>query len=158
MKQDKLMAVGLFLVLFASFLVLAYMTTFPKEYTVNKPESEGFQVGPTRASDCRCLQGYIPSNMVNSKYGGRFITDGGLVAFQPQGSKTKHLISSCLVCEGVNPCTQKKMIPKKEWDSLQWGEQYSCPLFTQIKKKAKKTSDTFFCQSTSDPEKSRDCY
>jgi hypothetical protein len=162
MKLDKILAVGLFLVLFVSFLVLAYVTIFHRECMLPSTSSkeEGFQVAPTRASDCRCLNGYIPSNMLNSKYGGDFITNGGLIAFQPAGTKTKHLISNCLTCEGINPCNQKKkMLTKSQWDSIPWNsQQYSCSLFTQSKKNAKKTSETYFCQHLRDSEKTRSCY
>lgn len=158
MKQAKTFAVGLFLVLFVSFLVLAFSTTYPMPIRAIAEEKEGFTENPTRASDCQCLSGYLPSNRTTSKYGGKFIQYAGLLAFQPDGTSMKHLVSNCLNCEGINPCSEAKTISKTAWDSLSWGTQYTCPFFTQIKANAKATTSTFFCQSLADPENRRSCY
>lgn len=161
MTKRITLTVSVLLFLFIGFLTLAYLTIYHPDLVIpaQNKEEEGFTANATRASDCRCLQGYIPSNSLpKNKFGGRFITNGSLLAFQPQGSTTKHLISNCLVCEGVNPCREKIAVSKKVWDDLSWGALYSCSLFTQTKTKAKTISDTFFCQSLSDPQKTRSCY
>ena len=162
MKQRIEIAVGVLLIFFLGFLTLAYLTIYNPELIIphKAKQKEGFESAPTRASDCRCLEGYIPSNTLQkTEHGGRFLTNGSLLAFQPQGSNTKHLVSNCLVCEGVNPCSEKKVtVSKAVWDSLPWGSLYSCSLLTQAKSQAKTVSETFFCQSLHDPQLTRSCY
>lgn len=115
---------------------------------MNTPVSyEGFKSGAvTRASDCNCLPGYIPSNTSGMKVLGK---EGDTVNLQKPS----------LVRYG----TDDKWI-EKEVKTLNF--QISNAFFGAdpaggILKYAKiiqETSDNYFCQSLADPTKIRKCY
>jgi hypothetical protein len=109
--------------------------------------NEGFKSGlVTRASDCNCLPGYIPSNTSGMKVLGK---EGDTVNLQKPS----------LVRYG----TDDKWI-EKEVTTLNF--QISNAFFgadpaggiLKYAKIVQETSDNYFCQSLADPTKIRKCY
>ncbi len=63
------------LLIFSFLLVILVATRFMNQDDVKESEKpkEGFKAAPTRAADCKCLPGYVPSK--GGKLGGQVYTD-----------------------------------------------------------------------------------
>jgi len=162
-------------ILIIAFIILVIIAwnfiDFPDSFT---GKSEGFVNkkggGPTRAADCKCLPGYIPSkHIVKNKYGGTFKTGAGVglgdgnIYFYPDGSKTAYWIDNCTVCNDIIPnvCDIHTRISKEEFTAGGYttageGKPFDC----NILKKAmeKEISPYYFCQNFTDPKIQRKCY
>ena len=133
---------------------------------MNMNEKEGFTnltsetSAPTRASDCRCLPGYIPSNTpAQTKYGGRIIHRNGPIFYIPNGSNKKHWVSSCTQCNvGINFCDPNVYVnvTDKEASVYEDGPMLTCAVLKESL--GKKESPNYFCQSLSDPTQTKSCY
>jgi hypothetical protein len=147
----------LFLIAFI-FIFTLFILYYVFPSYIHIPSSEAFAVAPTRASDCRCLPGYIPSNSVSSSYGGEFQHFNGTIAFVPFRSNQKHWVPQCSMC-GINVCTPSvfKNVNSATWNKTSFGAQYTCSILKQAQEKAN-TQSTFFCQSSSDTSKTMSCY
>jgi hypothetical protein len=111
---------------------------------------------PTRAADCQCLPGYIPSTKTGSKYGGRFIWNNGGVHYVKDGTSVRNWVSNCTMC-GINICDWNVMnkVTAEEYRQLTPGPNFNC----EILKAAQTTSSSFyFCQSLTNPNETRKCY
>lgn len=119
---------------------------------------EGFTAGPTRAADCQCLPGYIPSNVTNSKYGGKFIWYSGGVYFVRDTTKIRNWVPRCSMC-GINICDWNVMnkVTAVEFNSLTPGQTFSCDILKQAQANNKNTTH-YFCQSLNNPTETRKCY
>ena len=141
----KRLTILLIAICIAFFVALAlqgvqFMNALPED-------TEGFKSGAvTRASDCNCLPGYIPSNTTGMKVLGK---EGDTVNLQ----------KPALIRYG----TDDKWI-EKEVTTLNF--QISNAFFQadpaggilKYAKIIKETSDNYFCQSLADPTKIRKCY
>lgn len=144
-------------------LCIVFFIAFSLLYYVKERDSmitgyvEGFSA-PTRASDCRCLPGYLPSNIVSSLYGGEFQHFSGTIAFVPAQSSQKHWVPSCNMC-GINICSTSvyKNVDKSTWDKTTWSSTFNCNTLKNAINQSKVPS-TFFCQSKSDSTKRMSCY
>jgi len=132
-------------------------------------EEEGFVTGPvTRATDCNCLPGYIPSSETNDYNGKIFVTkgpDGGnYYLFNPEGTKDVYWIQSQNSCgiPNINLPSQANIgnYPYLSHSELFGSDnkyRYKGNLQCNILKK-KEQGINFFCQNLSNPEKRRNCY
>lgn len=130
-------------------------------------EEEGFVTAPiTRATDCNCLPGYIPSSETNDYNGKIFWTTqgGNYYLFNPEGTKDVYWIQSENSC-GIPNINQPSQPNSGNYtylaDSDVFGSgnkyRYKGMLQCNILKK-KDSGVNFFCQNLSNPEKRRNCY
>jgi len=144
------------------FLIAFIFLLFLGVYSFIQPSLsypiESFAVAPTRASDCRCLPGYMPSNTITSPYGGEFQHFNGTIAFVPFRSNLKHWVPQCMMC-GINVCTPSvyKNVNSATWNKTSFGSQYTCNTL-KLAKEAVNSQSVFFCQSSSDISKTMSCY
>jgi hypothetical protein len=141
-----LFLLGIFLITY-SLLLYVYPSDIKESFTA-----------PARATDCRCLPGYLPSNSIQSTYGGEFQHYKGAIAFVPGRSKQKHWVPQCSMC-GINICSPSvyKEVDKSTWEKTQWSSTFTCNTMKQAKENSQ-LDGTFFCQSTSDLSKTMSCY
>ena len=124
-------------------------------------EEEGFVgTGPiTRASECNCLPGYIPSSETGDYNGKIFqiVTNGIHYLFNPDGAKKVYWINpnnSCgITLTGTYPSLSLEQLFANGSD---YG--YAGNLQCNIVQKKQPTQAHFFCQNLSSPEKRRNCY
>lgn len=134
-------------------------------------EEEGFATGTgpiTRASDCNCLPGYIPSSETNGYNGKIFWTierGENYYLFNPDGTKHVYWISSEYTCgiPNINPPSQSNSgnypyLASNDIFGPDSTYRYKGALQCNIVKKNEVTSAIFFCQNLSSPEKRRNCY
>jgi hypothetical protein len=122
---------------------------------------EQFQSGPTRASDCRCLPGYIPSKqiafyefVVVPELGGMgYVFQGNTkkqfywgmhsTSFGPQN--TKYRVTNA--AESGKYKGDGYISREKLQEALQYQKQGTLP-----------NTPTYFCQSLSNPSDTKQCY
>ena len=126
-------------------------------------EEEGFKTGTgpiTRASDCNCLPGYIPSSE-DSDYNGKiFQTFGGgqtHYLFNPEGTKKVYWINQENSC-GITMSSTYPSLAVEELFTNGSEYSYAGNLNCNLVKKKQSTQPVFFCQNLSSPEKRRNCY
>lgn len=148
----------IFIIIFVAFLAFLGISYIPKENTLDGYVKEGF-VSTTRASDCRCLPGYIPSNTIQSEYGGEFQNYMGSIAFIPFRSKQKHWVPDCRMC-GIDICNSSisKNVNISTWESRRFGSRFTCDMLNKAKEETKKIDGGFFCQNLSNSDKRMACY
>jgi hypothetical protein len=127
-----------------------------QSYTYQNGVKEGF-TAPTRASDCRCLPGYIPSKEIQSEYGGEFQHYKGTIAFVPSKSTLKHWVPQCTMC-GINICSPNiyKTVDVQTWEKTRFSTTFTCDILKRAKEEL--STQTFFCQNTGNPQKRMSCY
>lgn len=142
MKRVTILLIALCIAFFVALALqgVQFINTPPEIY-------EGFKTAAvTRASDCNCLPGYIPSNTTGMKVLGK------------EGDTVK-IDKPALIRYG----TDDKWI-EKEVTTLNF--QISNAFFgadpaggiLKYAKIIKETTDNYFCQSLADPTKIRKCY
>lgn len=154
------------LILTLAFLAVLYyaLTTTSNTFGFVDVKKEGFtSAAPTRASDCNCLPGYIPSKE-GGKYGGnifRFEGPGAvLYGYNPPGTYGIYYINpyndTCgLPTSGDFPIIILKGSPGSTRDTkYEWKGELTC----DVVKKNTNTQETFFCQRLGDPSSRRECY
>jgi hypothetical protein len=150
---------------FLAVLYYAYITTADSSVDVKK---EGFtSASPTRASDCNCLPGYIPSKE-GSKYGGnilkyKFNNDYEGYYYNPSGSNALYFYDSyrntCgLPTSGDFPMLVWSDVKNNPHGSPQSKYEFRGMLRCDVVKKNTNTKETFFCQRLGDPSSRRECY
>ena len=106
---------------------------------------DGFSTAPTRAADCNCLPGYIPSNSIKGRILGKqgeFITVG----------------SPTLVRYGTESKWVEKTVDKNFQATNDFFGSDPAPGLHKHVETVPSTSTDYFCRSLSDPEKRRPCY
>jgi hypothetical protein len=151
-------------------------------------EKEGFtnattdSSAPTRASDCRCLPGYIPSNTRgNNNLNGKLIkaAEQGrmFILYNPNNTNNYYIVTIASIedfdkmYENFRVCNKKlskypisrafyntaelyKIIRTEQWN-IQWFDQRGdCKIFEENGD----VDSTYFCQSLSDPTQTKSCY
>ena len=121
----------------------------------------------TRASDCNCLPGYIPSSET-SEYNGKIfssiIAGNTRYLFNPDGTKDTYWIKSENPCgiPNINTFTQPNTGNYPYLDHSEIfgaAPKYSYNGVLQCNMVHKKeASGIFFCQNLANPEKRRNCY
>lgn len=165
----------LVLLLLIIFGVLVYFAgqelyTHPLPYHLNpgtkiKEVKEAFE-SPTRASDCRCLPGYIPSKVKGtSGLNGEVFTDASPTFwyfFVPSGSTNMYRIQ-----EG-NPCGIPHIYTNPTVANQNKGNYPRIPnnrnlvsagvLKCDIMNKNTTVENAYFCQNLDDSQKTKACY
>jgi hypothetical protein len=127
-------------------------------------EEEGFATstgtGPiTRASDCNCLPGYIPSSE-SGDYNGKIFQIswmGTQYLFNPEGTKKVYWINPNNSC-GITMTGTYPSLALHELFGNGSQHSYSGILQCNLVQKKQPTQPHFFCQNLMSPEKRRKCY
>lgn len=123
---------------------------------------EGFSSAPTRATDCNCLPGYIPSSSSLKGYGGNIFIDieQGIsyYLYNPSGTSDIYWIH-----DGNDTCglPTSGNFPLKTWEEIFGPKRtytYKGYLTCSVVTKNTNTQDTFFCQNLGDSSRTRPCY
>jgi hypothetical protein len=152
------------LILTLTFLaVLYYAYTTTANCSVDVTKKEGFtSAAPTRASDCNCLPGYIPSKGAGGQYGGNILTWTGATGhkyyyYNPSGTNDVYHISSDNKCGlptsgDFMSVTHSDLFSNKKY-KYTW-QKSACDVVNENKNK----EGMFFCQRLGDPSSRRECY
>lgn len=147
MKRVKTIFIAVCIAVFIgiSLLALTFIKDTPVSVKKGNVVEEGFDSSVTRASDCNCLPGYIPSNMLRGRIIGKegeFITIG----------------APTLVRFG----TDNKWIEKNVTQNFQATTQFfgsdPAPGLHKRVETISSADGIYFCLSLTDPEKRRSCY
>jgi hypothetical protein len=162
----------------AAFIAIANLGVQFINNPVEDFAKEGFKTGAvTRASDCNCLPGYIPSNKGGGGYDGNIITDpnGAVALYIPNNTKDMYMIdtnNTCNLLPGVNNFDMRTSTDDNNYakyrsfissiyeksksfnlSSYNYKGNLQCDLVKQG------GSDTnYFCQNLETPSKTRKCY
>ena len=159
--------------LLAGILIFAFILLAMISLQFVQSEEEGYtNTPPTRAADCQCLPGYIPSKKkANAKYGGGIYASGNdHYYYNPSETQDLYGIDEQNTCgiEGINRRNSMNypffvvlpFMPKNNWNLIMqqltksWRGMLSCDM---IKHKSENTP-YYFCQNLNDPSKTRKCY
>jgi len=153
------------LILTLTFLAVLYyaLTTTSNAYGFVDVKKEGFtSAAPTRASDCNCLPGYIPSKDAGGKYGGNILTwtgDSGhkYYYYNPSGTNDVYEYRSNNTCGlptsgDFTSVTHSDLFVNKKYNYT-W-QKSACDVVNENKNK----EGIFFCQRLGDPSSRRECY
>lgn len=126
---------------------------------------EAFTTGAvTRASDCNCLPGYIPSKE-SSEYNGKFYTfsmgegDSIRLFYFPDNTKDVYTVDiwrdQCESFEKMmnSPRIDSNTIEKRIWKGYIGNSNNNCNIITK-----KEQTGVYFCQKLGNPEQKRECY
>ena len=143
--------------LLLSFLLLVLVATRwiqnSSIHTVKEEKTEGFKTAPTRAADCKCLPGYVPSKQTRSKYGGRFLSHNyNILYYNPDNTKILHWVPMCELC-GIKTCDEGILVHDISNYSMS-NKMFSC----DIVNKYTQASNLYKCQNLSDPSDIKSCY
>ena len=124
---------------------------------------EAFTTGAvTRASDCNCLPGYIPSKE-SSEYNGKFYTEktdfSVFLYYVPENTKDIYFISIFdSQCESFDKMMNSPRIDTATFAKYRFSGfinkgNNNCNIITK-----KESTGVYFCQKLGNPEQKRDCY
>ena len=122
---------------------------------------EGFTTAVTRASDCNCLPGYIPSKD-SSEYNGKiysFLRPGGDLFYIPDNTKNIYRINTWdSPCESFDkmmnyPLIDRDTLERHRFSGFISKGDNTCNILTK-----KESTGVYFCQKLGNPEQKRDCY
>lgn len=122
--------------------------------------TESFKTAPTTAATCGCLAGYVPSKLRKSPLRLYVLPErSGLVIAVNDQTKERYSVTSWDAC-GMGD--QMRAAPLQE-GVAQLLDNFTDrgPLPCEMQKEFLQGGvevDTYFCQSLSDPTKTRDCY
>ncbi len=156
--QTLLATVFIFMMIGVLFQAVAFIT---QGNEVKQVMLEQFASGPTRASDCRCLPGYIPSKKV-APYEFILIPELGGLGLVIQGNtkkqfywnmhntnfdwtNTKFRVTNA--AEAAKYKGEGLISKEKLQEALQYQKQGTSP-----------DTPTYFCQSLSNPSNTKQCY
>ncbi len=149
------------LVMVILFFAIGYLAVDflhkPQPTPATKKEKEGFT---SRASDCKCLPGYIPSNIAPSiPNGGKIAHYKGTIYYIPAGTNDRYGVTACTPSgTSINFCDKNNYKDIKEAEFRQYKDR---GIFTsKVMNDAMKTKvmDSFFCQNSNDPTDIKQCY
>lgn len=154
------------LILTLTFLAVLYYayTTTANSFSSVDVKKEGFtSAAPTRASECNCLPGYIPSKDAGGKYGGDILTltaeysGDKFYFYNPSGTNDAYEYRSNNTCGlptsgDFTSVSHSDLFVNKKYN-YRWDKS-PC----DIVNKNKNMQETFFCQRLGDPSSRRECY
>ena len=167
-QTEKPIVAGLLLFFFIGLVAVAVQFMQNPPQAPEPPKAEGFaSAAPTRATDCSCLPGYVPSNKKSdSRHGGIFYDTGPTsippwFIYVPDDSPNSYYgINS----NSPNQCgiDLRTLIPRSRYLNnnslaalnLRPIGAFNCDML----KKSDSISPTFFCQSLSNPADIKQCY
>ena len=114
---------------------------------------EHFTTAPTRAANCQCVPGYIPS--IN-RLGGTVYMDNRYLLFSPRGTNDLYMIKEYDSCgiSYTNTENYKKLTRENNYLGF---THYSVKGYLTCDM-LNKNNKNYFCQSLSNPSKTRKCY
>jgi hypothetical protein len=119
---------------------------------------EGFTAGPTRAADCQCLPGYIPSNATEKS---EFVLDPrGWGYVLTKGKKYGYWWNMHGMTFNWSN-TKHRRVSWEEINRFSDGGQATKPIIEEAlryQKEGAKAGSIYFCQSLSNPAETRKCY
>jgi len=153
------------LVLFALLLVIGIAVQGIQESNIKKEPFAG-SPAPTRATDCKCLPGYIPSNKDDSNGGTVsivFVGGRNIWVFTPKQSNDIYVIDNDNSCGLVSGEIDKAppSIPRMNLDDAMkkmYKGVLSCDTLKSLREASPITTDVFFCKNLAIPGKHRPCY
>ena len=167
------MRLVLLTILLIIFAVLVYFAaeelTSPTPFTQVTKVKEPFQVAPTRASDCRCLPGYIPAKASSEYIDLGCFNDSGDRALKGAIGRP-HNKESCAAAAKAAGAKYFGIQDGNEcWIGGGGYDRYGksggdCPIGggpwkNHVWKIASpEDSDTYFCQNLDDSQKTKACY
>ena len=137
-----------------------YGINFIQTSTVKGEEGFKTDTGPiTRATDCNCLPGYIPSSESGDYNGKIFQTSwqGTQYLFNPEGTTKVYWINQNNSC-GIRLTGTYPSLALEELFSNGSRYTYAGMLQCNLVHKKQLTQPLFFCQNLTSPEKRRNCY
>lgn len=155
--------------LILSFLLLVLVATNWMQKPVNSVKEgddtkEGFRVAPTRAAECKCLPGYVPSKETMNE-DGKIYTDSVRTFwyyFVPNGTNKVYRINE------QNPCGIKHIYTDANLANQNLGNYPTLPRSgfinsgtlscDMLKKDTTNTSSRYRCQNLEDPSNTKECY
>ena len=153
--------------LILSFLLVVLVATNWMQKPVNSVKEgddtkEGFRVAPTRAAECKCLPGYVPSKDTMNK-AGKIYTDSiptFWYFFVPNGTNKAYRINE------QNPCGIKHIYTDGNLANQNLGKYPKLPngfihagaLTCDMLKTDTTNSDRYTCQNLEDPSNTKECY
>ena len=149
--------------------LFVWIALFGVDFIQATPISEPFvsTTSVTRASDCNCLPGYIPSSETSAYNGKIFwlrMPGENIYLFNPDGTKDMYWVKSENPCgiPNINTFTQPNTgnYPSIVYSEIFGGASkytYKGTLQCNMLQK-KESSGIFFCQNLTNPEKRRNCY
>jgi len=170
MDSSKNILAGL---LILSFLLLVLVATNWMQKPMNSVNSvkegdttkEGFRVAPTRAAECKCLPGYVPSKETSAK-AGKIYTDSIRTFwyfFVPNGTNKVYRINE------HNPCGIKHIYTDANLANQNLGKYPTLPRTggfihsgylscDMLNADTKNDSSRYKCQNLEDPSNTKECY
>jgi len=148
---------------FLAVLYYAFTTTSNAYGFVDVTKKEGFaSAAPTRASECNCLPGYIPSKDAGGKYGGNILTWTGASGhkyyfYNPSGTNDFYEYPSNNTCGlptsgDFTSVTHSDLFVNGKYNYT--AKKSACDVVNENKNK----EGIFFCQRLGDPSSRRECY
>lgn len=138
---------------------------------------DGFVGAVTRASDCNCLPGYIPSNKSAGEYDGNILAgEHGPPVYNPSNTNDIYMIDPANMCNLLPGVKDFDMRTSTDMDNyyrfvafrnniLAKSKpidfnlyRYRGTLTCDIIKQKITVADNYFCQHLTDPSKTRKCY
>ena len=130
---------------------------------------EGFRVAPTRAAECKCLPGYVPSKDTMNKAGNVYTmadVEGTIYYFFiPNGTSNMLYISPANSC-GIKHIYKDRNISNQNLgnyppinmneSNLRWTGNLTCDMLKTDKNTT--NSSRYRCQNLEDPSNTKECY
>ena len=174
MKRDTIILIAFCL---AGFVAVALQgIQFINKPLEHKEPLEGF-TAVTRASDCNCLPGYIPSNKSGGEYDGNILVgEQGPPVYNPNNTNDIYMIDPANMCNLLPGVKDFDMRTTNDMDNyykfvafrnniLAKSKpidfnlyRYRGTLTCDIIKQKTMATDNYFCQHLTDPSKTRKCY
>jgi hypothetical protein len=140
--RTLLVILFIFMIIAVIFQAVAFMTEGGE---IKQIILEQFTLQPTRASDCRCLPGYIPSNKITKRVLGK----------ENQLIEIKNPIT--VRYGSNNRWVEKDVSSTFRATNSFFGSDPAPGVVKQVEIKEQNTN-MFFCQSLSNPSNTKQCY
>lgn len=164
MKRTIFIGICIAAFVWLSLLAIDFINKNQREHShsLDDYNIEGFTTAVTRASDCNCLPGYIPSKE-SSEYNGKFYTEeypGGIrLYYVPENTKDLYIINIWnSQCESFDKMMNSPRIDTATFAKYRFlgfisKDENNCNILTK-----KESTGVYFCQKLGNPEQKRDCY
>jgi hypothetical protein len=165
MKKGKQMIAGLLLFAFIGLISISILFSIssPKEEIIETIMKESFaDPPPTRASECNCIPGYIPSNMTINKKGTIHQTKDNVSGnyiyyYMPIDSTNLYIINLNNTC-GLKLKPSDRTINSNNYPQVVNYAGNMGQLTCDLVKKEKNSTSAYFCQNLTDPNLRAQCY
>jgi hypothetical protein len=160
MKRTIFIGICIAAFVWLSLLAIDFINKNQREQSHSRDDYniEGFRAAVTRASDCNCLPGYIPSKD-SSEYNGKFYTFEDYLVYVPDNTKNTYSIDTRhSPCESFDKMMNSPRIDRDTLDRHRYSgfiskDHNNCNILSK-----KESTGVYFCQKLGNPEQKRDCY